>query len=134
MRAKGEFDVRLVPQSPEDKTEGSTLGRMSIEKQYRGDLAATGKGEMLTAATAIPGSAGYVAIERVNGTLEGRGGSFVLQHSGTLDRGEPRLSITIVPDSGTGALSGAFGTMTIEIIGGKHFYEIEYTLPGSSDS
>jgi len=132
MRAKGEFDVRLVPQPPGDETEGSTPGRVTIEKEYRGDLVATSKGEMLTASTAIQGSAGYVAIERVTGRLGGRTGSFVLQHSGTLNRGEPRLNISIVPDSGTGELTGAAGTMTVEVAGGKHFYEIEYTLPGSS--
>ena len=133
MRAKGEFDVTLVPRPPEDKTEGPALGRMSLDKQYRGDLAATSKGEMLTASTAIQGSAGYVAIERVTGALGGRTGSFVLQHSGTVNRGEPRLTIRIVPDSGTAELTGLAGTMTIEVTGGKHFYEIEYTLSGSSD-
>jgi hypothetical protein len=133
MRARGEFDVHLVPQPPEDKTEGSALGRMSIDKQYRGDLVAAGKGEMLTATTAIPGSAGYVAIEHVTGRLGDHTGSFVLQHSGTLNRGKPRLNIRIVPDSGTGELTGVAGTMTVEVTGGKHLYEIDYTLPGSSD-
>jgi len=133
MRARGEFGVKLVPQPPADRTEDSMLGRMTIEKEYRGDLVATSKGEMLTATSAIPGSAGYVAIERVIGNLGGHTGSFVLQHSGTLDRGEPRLNISIVPDSGTGELTGAAGTMRVEVTGGKHFYEIDYTLPGSSD-
>jgi len=109
------------------------LGRMTIEKEYRGDLVATSKGEMLTATSAIPGSAGYVAIEQVIGNLGGHTGSYVLQHSGKLNRGEPRLNISIVPDSGTGELTGAAGTMRVEVTGGKHFYEIDYTLPGSSD-
>ncbi len=126
--ASGTFDVKLAPQPPEDKTEGSTLGRMSIDKQFHGDLEATSKGEMLSAMSSIKGSAGYVAIERVSGTLQGRSGSFVLQHTGTMTRGAPQLTITVVPDSGTGQLAGLAGKMTIKIENGKHFYEFEYTL------
>jgi Protein of unknown function (DUF3224) len=127
--ASGTFEVKLVPQPPEDKAEGSTLARMSIDKQFHGDLDATSKGQMLTAGTDVKGSAGYVAIERITGTLEGRSGSFVFQHSGTLTRGAPQQSITVVPDSGTGQLVGLAGQMTINIAEGKHSYEFEYTLP-----
>jgi Protein of unknown function (DUF3224) len=127
--ASGTFEVKLVPQPPEDKAEGSTLARMSIDKQFHGDLDATSKGQMLTAGTDVKGSAGYVAIERITGTLQGRSGSFVFQHSGTLTRGAPQQSITVVPDSGTGQLVGLAGKMTINIAEGKHSYEFEYTLP-----
>lgn len=127
--AAGPFDVKVVPQGAADKAEGSTLARMSLDKQYHGDLEATAKGEMLTAATDVQGSAGYVAIERVTGTLNGRTGSFVLQHSGTLTRGAPTQNITVVPDSGTGQLAGIAGKLTVIIEGGKHSYEFDYTLP-----
>jgi hypothetical protein len=102
---------------------------MSLDKQFEGDLVAAGKGEMLTALTPIKGSAGYVAIERVTGTLQGRSGSFIFQHSGTMDQGAQRLSITVVPGSGTAALAGISGTFRINITEGKHFYEFEYSLP-----
>lgn len=101
---------------------------MSIDKQFHGDLEATSKGEMLTAGTSVKGSAGYVAIERVSGTLGSRGGTFVLQHTGTMTRGAPQLTITVVPDSGTGQLVGLVGKMGIKIENGKHFYDFEYTL------
>jgi hypothetical protein len=101
---------------------------MSLDKQFHGDLEATSKGEMLSAGTAVKGSAGYVAMEHVSGTLHGKSGTFVLQHSGTMARGTPQLSVTVVPDSGTGQLAGLAGTMTINIAGGKHSYEFEYTL------
>jgi hypothetical protein len=127
--ANGTFEVKLNPQPPEDKAEGSTLGRMSIDKQFHGDLAGVSKGQMLTAMTEVKGSAGYVAIERVTGTLHGRSGSFVLQHSGTLTRSAPQQAITVVPDSGTGQLVGLTGTMTITIAEGKHSYDFEYMLP-----
>src|SRR6476659_7820213 len=103
---RGEFEVALVPLPTHDTAEGSLLGRRSIDKTFRGELAATSVGEMLSAGTAVKGSAGYVAIERVTGTLDGREGTFVLQHSGTMTRGEPQLSVTVVPDSGTGELKG----------------------------
>jgi hypothetical protein len=124
-QANGTFDVKLTPQATGDET----LGRMSIDKQLHGDLEGTARGEMLTALTAVKDSAGYVAIERVTGTLKGRSGTFVLQHNGTMSRGGQQLAIAIVPDSGTGQLAGISGTMTIKIEGGKHFYGLEYTLP-----
>jgi hypothetical protein len=101
---------------------------MPIEKQFSGDLEATSKGEMLTAGTSVKGSAGYVAIEKVSGALHGRSGTFVLQHSGTMTRGAPQLTITVVPDSGTGELVGLAGKMVINIVNGKHSYDFEYTL------
>jgi hypothetical protein len=125
--ATGTFEVKVTPQS-DDKSDAS-LGRMSLEKQIHGDLEATSKGQMLTAATDVKGSAGYVAIERITGTLKGRSGSFVLQHSGTMTRGAPSLTITVVPDSGTGQLAGISGTMKITIADGKHSYDFDYTLP-----
>ncbi|MET0292951.1 MAG: DUF3224 domain-containing protein [Steroidobacteraceae bacterium] len=127
--AKGTFEVSLVPQGDSNAADGTTLGRMSLDKRFAGDLAGTGQGQMLTAMTAVAGSAGYVAIERVTGTLHGRAGSFVLQHTGTMNRGAPQLAITVVPDSGTGALAGIAGTFVIDIVDGKHFYRFEYTLP-----
>jgi hypothetical protein len=101
---------------------------MSIAKQFQGDLEATSKGQMLTAMTEVTGSAGYVAIERVSGKLHGHSGTFALQHSGSMTRGAPHLTITVVPDSGTGELVGLAGKMTINIVDGKHFYDFEYTL------
>jgi len=127
-RASGTFEVKLNPLPTYDRAEGGTLGRMSIDKQFRGNLEATSKGEMLTAVGSVKGSAGYVAIERVSGTLDGRSGTFVLQHSGTMTRGAPNLTITVVPDSGTGQLTGLTGTMVVEIADGKHSYRLEYTL------
>ena len=127
--AKGTFEVKVNPEPPEDKAEGSTLGRMSFDKQFHGDIEGTSKGQMLTAATDVKGSAGYVAIERVTGTLNGRKGSFVLQHSGTMSKGALQMSINVVPDSGTGELVGLAGKMTIIIADGKHSYDLEYSLP-----
>lgn len=129
-QASGSFEVKLNPQKADNKeAEGANLGRMSIDKQFRGDLEATSKGEMLSVFTEVKGSAGYVAMERVSGTLNGRRGTFVLQHSGTMTRGEPQLSVTVVPDSGTDQLTGLAGKLTIKITEGKHFYEFDYTLP-----
>ncbi len=127
--ASGMFEVKLNPQPPDDKVGDPTVGRMSIEKQFHGDLEATSKGQMLTAMTDVKGSAGYVAIERVAGTLHGRSGTFALQHTGTMTRGAPQLNVTVVPDSGTGQLVGLAGKMEIKITDGKHSYEFEYTLP-----
>jgi hypothetical protein len=124
----GTFDVKIIPLAPDDKAADPTLGRMSIDKQFHGDLGGTSKGQMLTAGTDVKDSAGYVAIERVTGTLQGRSGSFALQHSGTMTRGAPQLTITVVPDSGTGQLVGLAGKMTITIVDGKHLYDFEYTL------
>jgi hypothetical protein len=128
LHASGTFDVKLTAQEWDDKSEKATLGRMSIDKRFHGDLEATSKGEMLTAGTAVKGSAGYVALERVSGTLQGRDGAFVLQHSATMTRGSPQLTITVVPDSGTGQLAGLAGSMTITIADGKHSYDFEYSL------
>ena len=127
-RGTGAFDVKLSPQAPHHKDEAAPLGRMSLDKQFHGDLDATSKGEMLAAGTEVKGSAGYVAMERVTGKLHGRSGTFVLQHSGTMNRGSPQLSVTVVPDSGTDQLKGLAGKMAIKIEGGKHFYDFEYTL------
>ncbi|MGO9126639.1 MAG: DUF3224 domain-containing protein, partial [Terriglobales bacterium] len=104
-------------------------GRMTIDKQFHGDLEGTSKGEMLSAMTEVKGSAGYVAMERVTGALNGRSGTFFLQHSASMTRGVPQLSVTVVPDSGTGQLQGLTGKMDIIINAGKHSYDFEYTLP-----
>jgi hypothetical protein len=134
-RATGTFDVKLNPLPAYDSTPGTTLARLSLDKQFHGDLDATSKGEMLSAATAIKNSAGYVAIERVSGTLNGQQGSFVLQHNGTMNRGAPQLSVTVVPDSGTDQLVGLSGNLAIIIApDGKHSYEFDYTLPTSPSS
>ena len=128
-RATGTFDVKVTPVATDTPTEGSPLGRLTIDKQFHGDLDATSKGEMLTAgSTTIKNSAGYVAVERVTGTLHGKRGTFALQHNGVMTRGEGKLTITVVPDSGTGDLTGLAGTMTIDISNGKHSYTFEYTL------
>ncbi len=126
--AVGPFDVSLKPLAPYDQAPGAGVGRMSIDKTYRGDLDATGVGEMVTAGTAVPGSAAYVAIERVTGQLGGRAGSFVLYHTATLTRGSPDLRIAVCPDSGTGELAGLTGTMHIDITQGKHSYRFEYAI------
>jgi len=126
--ATGPFDVKVTPQ--DDKSDDPLLGRMTLDKQYHGDLDATGKGQMLTAGSAVKGSGAYVAIEKVTGSLQGRTGSFVLQHTGSMTQNTPQLTITVVPDSGTGQLTGIAGKMTIIIAtGGKHSYDLEYTLP-----
>jgi hypothetical protein len=126
--ASGTFEVKLKPQAPDDPGADAMLGRMTIDKQFHGELEATSKGQMLTAGTDVKGSAGYVAIERVSGTLHGKNGSFILQHNGTMTRGAPQLSVTVVPDSGTDQLAGLTGKMAINIADGKHSYEFEYTL------
>jgi hypothetical protein len=129
--ARGTFAVQLIPQAPDAGARDMLPSRLTIAKQFHGDLEGTSDGQMLTASTAVDGSAGYVAIERVRGTLHGRAGSFVLQHSGTLDRGAPHLTITVVPDSGTEELAGLAGRMEIIIANGKHSYLFEYTLPAT---
>ena len=126
-KVRGAFDVKVVPESGGMAAEAG-IGRMALDKTYYGDLEATGKGEMMAVRTAVEGSAGYVAMERVTGTLRGRSGSFVLQHSGTMTRGAPGLSVHVVPDSGTGELVGLAGAMNIIIAGGSHTYEFEYSL------
>jgi hypothetical protein len=126
--ASGTFDVKLTPAPA---TEGSGLGRMAIEKQFHGDLDGTSKGDMLAFSSAVKGSAGYVAMEQVTATLKGRRGTFVLQHSGTMDRGAPSLTVSVVPDSGTDQLAGLAGTLTITIADGKHYYEFNGSLPAT---
>jgi hypothetical protein len=125
-RATGDFEVKLSPQAPEDGPAGAAIGRMLIDKQFHGDLEAVSQGQMLAAGTAVKGSAGYVAIELVRGTLEGRAGTFVLLHKGLMDRGSPQLTIGVVPDSGTEQLAGLAGTMEIVIAEGRHSYVFEY--------
>ena len=128
--ASGTFEVKLnVQKADNTAAESAKLGRMSIEKQFHGDLEGTSAGEMLSVGTEVKGSAGYVAMERVNGTLGGRTGTFALQHSGTMTRGEPQLNVTVVPDSGTGELLGITGKLIINIVENKHFYKFEYALP-----
>lgn len=132
-RARGTFDVTLAPLAPAHAGDNA-LGRMSIDKRFHGDLEATSRGEMLSFMTSVNGSAGYVAMERVTGTLGGRSGAFVLQHSATMTRGAPQLSVTIVPDSGAGELAGLAGSLRIIIEGGKHSYELDYTLGSDNQS
>jgi Protein of unknown function (DUF3224) len=127
--ASGTFDVKLTPQQPEEALADSGIGRMLLDKQFHGDLEAASKGEMLAFGGPAKGSGGYVAIERVTGALGGRSGSFALQHSGTMKPGALQLSITVIPDSGTGELAGIAGSMNILIEGGKHSYTFDYTLP-----
>ena len=129
--ASGPFDVKVVKQ--EDAGGDTSVGRFTLDKQYHGDLEATGKGQMLTASTGVKGSGAYVAIERVEGALKGREGGFALQHMGTMAQNVPTLMINIVPDSGTGQLKGISGKMNITIAAdGKHTYELEYTLPSGN--
>lgn len=127
--AKGPFDIQLEPQTLSPVAERTGLGRLSLNKTYHGDLQATSQGEMLSFRSSTQGSAGYVAMERVSGTLHGRSGTFVLQHSATMTRGAPAQSIVVVPDSGTDALSGISGNLVITIADGKHFYAFDYALP-----
>ena len=127
--ARGEFDVKVTPLPLSGPAEDSALGRMSIEKEFRGDLVGIGKGQMLTAMTGVEGSAAYVAIERVTGVLEGREGSFALQHRGEMDRGRQDMYVNVVPDSGTGALAGIKGMLLIIVEGKEHRYDLAYSLP-----
>jgi hypothetical protein len=127
-QARGSFEVSVQPQSPEL---GEGLNRMRLEKQLRGDLEATGLGEMLTAGDHTRGAAGYVALERVTGTLHGRRGSFALQHWGTMSQAGLSLQVAVVPGSGTGELQGIEGTFTIQVSGGQHSYQLDYTLPAA---
>jgi len=129
--ASGPFDVKLKPQPLAETAADSGLGRMALDKQFHGDLEATSVGEMLTAmSTSVQGSGAYVAVERVTGNLQGRSGSFALYHIGVMNRGVPQLTITVVPDSGTGELTGIAGKLNIRIESdGKHFYDLEYELP-----
>jgi hypothetical protein len=129
MTAAGPFEVKLTPQPP---GEDVVVGRFTIEKELHGDLEATSKGQMLAFNSGVEGSAGYVAIEHVTGTLQDKRGTFVLQHSGTMTRGKGELAVTVVPDSGTEELVGLSGTMRIDITDGKHSYVFDYTLEGAA--
>jgi len=129
MQAKGEFEVHLRPLETYARSGGGNeVGRMSIDKVFHGDLEARSQGEMLSVLTDVEGSAGYVAIEQVSGSLKGRYGTFILQHFGIMDRGTNRLILEVVPESGSGELSSLRGTMTITQAEGKHFYAMEFTL------
>ena len=132
MTASGPFDVKMNPDPSYETADGGiVLGRLSLAKEFHGALDATSVVQMLSAGTAVKRSAGYVAIELVAGRLDGRAGTFVLQHSGTMNRGEASLTVSVVPDSGTGALVGLAGTMAIDIVDGKHSYRFDYTLPAA---
>ena len=130
-RASGSFDVSVTPLANADVSSDPLLGRFLLVKKFSGDLDASARGHMLSAGTATKGSAGYVAIDHITGTLQGRKGSFVLQHSGSMKRGAPTLSVMVVPDSGTGELAGLTGTLSINIVEGKHFYDFLYSIPAS---
>lgn len=123
--ANGRFEVTLTPIGTAD----AAVAAMALDKRFSGDLEGTSAGQMLAVRTSTDGSAGYVAMERVTATLAGRQGSFALQHSGTMDRGTPTLSVTVVPDSGTDGLAGIAGSLDIVIAGGEHHYVFHYTLP-----
>lgn len=125
-RANGTFEVKTIPQ--EGDTPDAVPARLLLDKQFHGDIEGTSKGQMLAAGTAVKGSAGYVAIEQVTGTLHGKSGSFILQHIGTMTRGVPEMNIHVVPDSGTGELTGVSGKFTILIADGKHSYEFDYEI------
>jgi Protein of unknown function (DUF3224) len=130
MRASGTFEVKLAPVGNDSTPEGPNLGRMSMDKTFQGDFEGVAKGEMITAVgITVKESAAYSAVERMTGTLHGKKGSFALQHTGVMDRGKPSLNITVVPDSGTGELTGLTGKMDIIIEGKLHSYVFEYELP-----
>lgn len=126
--ATGSFHVKITSQAAEDGVGDPLVGRLALDKTFEGDLVAESRGQMLAVRTATAGSAGYVAMERVVGTLGGRSGSFALQHSGTMQRGDAELSVTVVPDSGTGELAGIAGRMRIIVADANHSYEFDYTL------
>lgn len=127
--AQGSFTVKANREPAYDEALGVSLGRTHLEKAFEGDLVGTSQVEMIGAMTETKGSAAYVAIERIRGTLHGREGSFVLHHTGVMNRGAMSLSILVVPDSGSGALVGISGSCRIDITDGKHFYTFEYALP-----
>jgi len=127
--ASGTFEVKVTPQAQQENIGDPTVGRLSLDKQFHGDLEASSKGQMLAVGSGSKGSSGgYVAMERVIGTLHGRAGTFALQHSGTMTRGVPQMTIAVVPDSGTGQLAGIAGKMAIIITDGKHSYDFEYSF------
>jgi len=127
--ARGTFDIKLAVAPAAPGVEAAQLGRMSIQKQFHGDLDAASLGEMLAYRSPVAGSAGYVAMERVEGKLAGRSGSFVLMHLGEMAQGQQHLTVQVVPDSGSGELLGLSGTLSIDIRDGQHFYELRYRLP-----
>jgi hypothetical protein len=127
-RARGTFEIQMKADPPYDVQEGVSLGRLSFDKIFTGELQGNSSVQMIAARTPVEGSAAYVAIERVRGSLAGRTGSFVLQHFGTMNRGVSTLTVAVVPDSGTGPLTGLGGTMTIDVVEGKHLYVFDYTL------
>ena len=131
MRAQGTFVVKLSPLETYNQASDAKVGRMSIDKTFSGDFVASSQGEMLTGGSPAEGSAGYVAVERVTGTLQGLSGSFLFQHSGTMTPASQEATISVIPGSGTGELKGIDGTLSIEIEDGQHFYDFQYTLPGS---
>jgi len=132
MQANGIFEVKLAPQALTHGVENLPLARMSLDKSFSGDLEAVSCGEMISAGTNVKGSAGYVAMEWVRGSLHGRRGGFVLQHSATMNRGTPEMRIAVVPDSGTEELQGIAGSLTITVVEGKHHYTLDYTIAPSS--
>jgi hypothetical protein len=127
--AQGTFEVKIAPLPADDATAATSIARYSLDKVYRGDLEAVSAGEMMGAGNVAAGSAGYVAVEQVTGTLHGRHGSFALQHSSTMDQGKYDMNIKVAPGSGTEQLAGIAGVLTIVIEGGKHSYSFDYTLP-----
>jgi len=127
MTVRGTFEVKVTPQ-PQDSIAGGPFGRLFLDKKFHGYLKAASNGQMMAAETAVEGSGAYVAFELVTGTLNGKQGSFILQHNGTMRKGAYALQVTVVPDSGTGELAGIAGTMKIIMEGGKHSYEFAYTL------
>ena len=131
MHAEGTFDVKNAPLPADEALAGTAIGRYGLDKQFQGDLEAASKGEMLGAGNPATGTAGYVAIEQVTGSLHGRTGTFALQHCGTMVDNKFELIVKVVPGSGTGDLTGITGTMTIRIVSGKHSYQFDYTLPAT---
>ncbi|MGE8492344.1 DUF3224 domain-containing protein [Comamonas sp.] len=127
--ATGRFDIKLQPEGLSPVAEATGRGRFSLDKQFSGDLQATSQGEMLSFRSTTAGSAGYVAMEHVQGSLHGRSGSFVLQHSASMAQGESTQSISVVPDLATDALQGLRGSMQITIDNGQHSYRFVYQLP-----
>ena len=131
MQAKGEFEVTRIPQEELEIGEGATIGHSRFDKRFRGPLDAGSVVHMLALMTPVQGSGAYVAIERIEGTLDGRRGSFFVQHNGIMDRGKPSLDVTVIPDSGTGELEGLQGRIGIDITDGKHYYTFDYEFRGA---
>ena len=130
-RATGTFEVSVQPLSNADVSTDPMFGRFLLVKKFSGAFTAEGRGQMLSAGTPVQGSAGYVAIDHITGTLEGKTGAFVLQHVGTMGRGAASMSINVLPDSGTGGLAGIAGTLTIRVVDKQHYYDLDYSLPES---